>query len=277
MTTVNLPYFDSLLEELGKENPELKQAFGRHVHWGYWPEPRNADGSVADFAKAAERLSEKVCAAGGVQNGLRILDAGCGFGGTIALMNERFSPINLVGLNIDARQLTRAQEQVLPRPNNTIEFVQGDACAMPFEDNSFDIVFAVECIFHFPSREKFFQEARRVLRPGGKLALCDFVALELVNPIFKTVGKSFGNSIYRTYGQVKSDFTASDYRQLAAKTGFKASFMEDITPNTVPTYPVVRQVQRTHNQAEIEKVTAMAEWLARLGWVRYQIWAFDVA
>lgn len=275
MTTVNLPYFDSLLEELGKENPELQQAFGRHVHWGYWPEPRTADGSVTDFAKAAERLSEKVCAAGGVRDRLRILDAGCGFGGTIALMNERFSPINLVGLNIDARQLTRAREQVLPRPNNTIEFVQGDACAMPFEDNSFDIVFAVECIFHFPSREKFFQEARRVLRPGGKLALCDFVALELANPIFKTVGKLFGDSIYRTYGQVKSDFTASDYRQLAEKTGFTRSFMEDITPGTVPTYPVVRELQRRHNQADIEKVTAMAEWLARLGWVRYQVWAFD--
>ena len=148
---INLPYFDLLLEEFGKENPEALEAFGRHVHWGYWDYPAAADGSISDFALAAERLCRRVCDAGKVGNGQRILDCGCGFGGTIASLNERFSDLQLVGLNIDDRQLDRAREQVQPQNNNQIEFIQGNACELPFEDNSFDVVLAVECIFHFPS------------------------------------------------------------------------------------------------------------------------------
>jgi ubiquinone/menaquinone biosynthesis C-methylase UbiE len=190
---INLPYFDLLLEEFGKQNPDALEAFGRHVHWGYWDYPAAADGSISDFSRAAERLSRRVCDAGNVGNNQRILDCGCGFGGTIASLNERFSNLQLVGLNIDDRQIARAREQVKPQNNNQIEFIQGNACELPFEDNSFDVVLAVECIFHFPSREQFVREARRVLKPGGTLAISDFAQSEPLIPVLKLLGNFMGN------------------------------------------------------------------------------------
>lgn len=271
---VNLPYFDGLLEQIDRGNTEALQAFGRHVHWGYWDDPAMADGSIAGFAAATERLCQRVCDAGQIGSGDRVLDCGCGFGGTIASLNERFSQMQLVGLNIDDRQLARARDEVLAQSNNTVAFVQGDACQLPFEDASFDVVLAVECIFHFPSRLRFFQEARRVLRSGGRLALCDFVPLPMTLPFLKLMDRFAKPAIQRTYGHVNSQVTIGDYRTLAKTTGFNPIWTEDISRNTLPTYPLIRQLMRQTGTTEMERVTQGGEWVSRLGLSRYLILAF---
>jgi SAM-dependent methyltransferase len=51
--------------------------------------------------------------------------------------------------------------------------VEANACALPFEDASFDRVLCIEAMFHFPSRQRFFQEVTRVLRPGGVFVASD--------------------------------------------------------------------------------------------------------
>lgn len=116
-----------------------------------------------------------VCDAGRITDGLRILDVGCGFGGTIDHLNQRFSGAELVGLHIDGRQLRRALELVKARPGNTVDFVEGDACNLPFASGHFDVVLAVECAFHFRSRKQFVREVSRVNKLGGSLALTDFI------------------------------------------------------------------------------------------------------
>src|SRR5687768_13614866 len=94
------PYFDVLLERLDEGDARACTAFGRHVHWGWWPDPDQASGTPEDYAAAAERMCHKVCAAAGVGEGMRVLDVGCGLGGTIASLNERFSDLDMVGVNI---------------------------------------------------------------------------------------------------------------------------------------------------------------------------------
>lgn len=271
---MQLPYFDYLIERLEIGDRTVEKIFGRHVHWGYWENPENATKTPEDFAIASEALCQKVCNAGQVQNSYKILDAGCGFGGTIATLNEQYHDLQLTGLNIDPRQLARAKKNISPQNNNQIDWVEGDACKLPFPDNTFDVVFAVECIFHFPSRQTFFQEAQRVLKPQGRLAICDFVPLSILVPFIKGFAGLLESSFAQSYGSVNSKFTLNNYQQLARKTGFQLDLIEDITRNTLPTYPVVIKLFEDMGVDPAKSATVSIDLLSRWQLLRYLILSF---
>jgi SAM-dependent methyltransferase len=99
----------------------------------------------------------------------RVLDAGCGGGGTALSLAEESG--FAVGLDLDARFRgtgTRLREE---KRLGGAAFVQGDGQRLPFRDGSFDIVFSHSVIEHVGSAESYLRECHRVLRPGGVLYL----------------------------------------------------------------------------------------------------------
>lgn len=267
--TVNLPYFDALLRDFQQGKTEIIQSFGNHVHWGYWENINTADGSIKDFTQAAEKLSQKVYDSAKVTDNMRVLDCGCGFGGTISSLNNRFNNMQLIGLNIDPRQLARAKEQVQPRAQNHLGFIEANACQLPFADNSFDVVLAVECIFHFPSRERFFQEVSRVLKPAGTFAISDFVPRQIILPFIQIGSDLAKDTLRKALGHVDLNFSLGDYRKLSRNIGFTPLIEEDITRNTLPTYSLVRKLQKKE-----DRIIKFAEKVTLWGIIRYLILSY---
>ncbi len=269
------PYFDALLDRLAAGDPVAGAAFGRHVHWGYWPDPAAADGTGTDYARAAEELCRRVCDAAPVGDGLRVLDVGCGFGGTVASLNERFTNLDMTGVNIDPRQLARAAETVVPANGNRATWVEGDACALPFADAQFDVVLAVECVFHFPSRAGFFAEAARVLKPGGRLALSDFVPTVAGLPKLRENAAATGDETRASYGAVDLLCPEDEYRAALAVAGFTDQQFEDITVHTLPTYEFLKanatRWQAPDRAKAYARATKRLEAAGRLDWLRYTI------
>jgi SAM-dependent methyltransferase len=146
---------------------------GRSVHLGHWDEPpASAAPAPGEFERAQDRLDDVLLGMADLRDGQSLLDVGCGFGGSLQKVNDRHHAMRLAGVNVDARQIEICR-QLQPREDNTLAWAQADACALPFPDATFDRVLCIEAMFHFASRQAFFLESARVLRPGGALVLSD--------------------------------------------------------------------------------------------------------
>lgn len=84
----------------------------------------------------------------------------------------------VTAMDITPKMLENAEEFIKGNGHTNVEFVEGDAEKMPFEDGSFDIVTCRIAPHHFPDIEDFVKEVYRVLKPGGRFLLDDNVAPE---------------------------------------------------------------------------------------------------
>ncbi len=260
----NLPYFDVLLA--GRSQGDVaSKVFDRYVHWGYFENPKKATKDRAEFIRAMDRLNSEVIKEASLKDGQKVLDVGCGFGGTLASIQANWQDMSLTGVNIDARQLEIAKEQV-----PTAKFVQGDACALPFKEAFFDRVLAVECIFHFPSRLKFLKEAARVLKPGGRIAISDFVPWKIDNSK-SWIGDAIKQQICKGYGEISGDWQDGDYQKMAKMAGLRVLIDRDITVNTLPTYLVLQDLFLA---GPMVWPTRLLKWASKLRLVRYRIISF---
>ncbi len=153
----------------------LERLWGEHIHLGFYaPEERHID-----FRQAKVQFVHELVKWSGLDKlpkGSRILDVGCGIGGSSRILAKYYG-FNVTGITISPAQVKRARE-LTPFELNC-KFQVMDALNLNFEDGSFDAVWSVEAGAHMNDKNKFADEMLRTLRPGGYLALADWNSRDL--------------------------------------------------------------------------------------------------
>ena len=157
----------------------LEYYWGEHIHLGYYSaEEMEAGYKKKDFIQAKYDFIDEMMKFGdidpekGFKGGAKVLDVGCGFGGTSRYLAKALGPDSQVtGITLSPKQVERgtelAQEQGVPN----VKFMVKDALKMDFADNSFDVVWACESGEHMPDKKAYINEMMRVLKPGGKFVM----------------------------------------------------------------------------------------------------------
>lgn len=130
---------------------------------------------VKVFEKGADRLPDWIessdsrlaalLEAAGSLSGKKVLDVGCGKGRFARVMIEKGASIFGIDLSSNMLRSTRSLTGG--------HFVQASVTALPFADESFDVVYAVEVMEHLPSPERAIKEMSRTLKKGGNLLIVD--------------------------------------------------------------------------------------------------------
>lgn len=152
------------------------------ANMGYWRDVDVRQPNALDCATRA--LFELVCMTGEISDkDERVIDIGCGFGTNAIHCARNFHPKRITGVNISSVQIEIGERLVAEAQlQDRIDFVEASATSMPFPTSSVDKILSIEAAFHFDTRQDFFEDALRILRPGGLLALADLVVPPPRNP-----------------------------------------------------------------------------------------------
>ena len=108
-------------------------------------------------------------------NGTKVLDVGCGIGGPCRMLADEYN-CDVTGIDLSHEFVDTAQKlSTLTGYNGNTKFVQGDACDLPFEDNSFDVVWTQHVQMNVENKPKFYAEIHRVLKPSGSFIYYDIL------------------------------------------------------------------------------------------------------
>jgi tocopherol O-methyltransferase len=246
------------------------------VHFGYTDERTR---SHTDALKNMNRvLADRVQ----IHPGERVLDAGCGVGGSsLWLATERGARV--VGITVAPRQVAMARGHAVGRGlSDRVSFEVADFTATSFPDASFDVVWAVESLCHAPRKAAFYQEAARLLRPGGRVVISEYI--RAARPLDPT-GERLLHEWFDGWPMPDLDTPAEHLAHLAA-AGFTDARLDDVTVHTRPslrrlyrmaywTYPLAVLGHVTRIRSEIQHGNVIAS-IRQYQALRHGAWFYGI-
>src|SRR5215210_2246777 len=137
------------------------------MHFGFYDE------NTRNHAEALVNMNRELATRADLQGGDRVLDAGCGVGGSAIWLAMELGA-GVVGVNVVPDDVERGRRYARRRKvDDRVTFELQDMTRTNFPDESFDVVWAIESVCHVPDKREFLAEARRLLKPGGRLVIAD--------------------------------------------------------------------------------------------------------
>lgn len=181
-----------------------------HKHFGYYDE------HARDHRRSLVRLLEVLWELAETTPGMTVLDAGCGFGGTVHwLVDQGVGAFGVTLSEEDVRQASRMRGG---------RFFVEDYAHTRFPAQSFDQVWAIESFCHSADKTAFFEEAWRLLKPGGKVVVVDYLRSQ-DHPDLQ---------LWMDSWVMPELVTPSQIYDLVVEAGFKKMYLADHTDQVRP-------------------------------------------
>lgn len=204
-----------------------RELWGEHVHHGLW---LTGDETPE---QAALQLVERVAQAAGLRAGQAVCDVGCGYGATARWLATTHQA-HVTGVTLSPHQYRYAQAQRVsggPAPTYLVQ----DWTRTTLPPSTFDATLFVESLAHMEDKREALGRAHRVLRPGGRLVACVWLAA----PEASSWARRFLLEPICHEGQLPGLPTAPAYRRWLMEAGFRRIHFEDISSNVQRTWTVV--------------------------------------
>ena len=221
-----------------------RSLWGDHIHHGYW---EDGESPAVAQVKLVEHLAERA----GIPRGSRVLDVGCGVGGSSLWLARKFD-CSVLGLTISPVQAAMATEMAGAEGlSDRVRFEVSDANHLDLAPESFDVVWVVECSEHLAYKARFIEGCARSLKPGGALALCAWLSAD--DPA-STAHERLVRDVSR--GMLCPHFASmSDYTSWMRESGFERIEAEDITRHVRETWTRCAALARRKEVRALLKVS----------------------
>jgi 27-O-demethylrifamycin SV methyltransferase len=213
---------------------------GDELHYGVFERPDE------QLAVATGRLTRLMSDAGRIEPGHEVLDVGCGTGAPACFLAAELAA-RVTGITTSVVGLAAARARATGEGlDGRVSFAQQDGMDNGFPDASFDRVWVLESSHLMPDRDRLLAECARVLRPGGRLVLCDIMLRRPMD--FAEVRRLLRPlALLRdVFGDARMEPIA-EYRRLAEASGLEVVVARDLTAETRPTFQCWRDNAERHH------------------------------